>query len=456
MKKTILIRDYVVFVKCLAIMTGCVKDGNFNPPDPLCNQDIEATITLTDLVAQYNSETTQIQDDWIAAGYVISSDKAGNFFSTLHFQDSPATPSRGLQVDIELRDSHLFYEIGKKIYIRLRGLYLGKSKGVYKLGGAFPSFGNLGVGRLPASMVEEHLFPACEPPVTLLPQQATLSTLGDFGVNTLIQLADVEVVPEELGLPYALAGEVSERTLQDCEGQQVLIRNSGFSDFHSQLLPEGNGTVTAVLYRENTTYQLLLRDPGDLDLSGGRCTGTGSGGTSDAVFISELADPDNESGARFVELYNAGDTPIELGGWTLRRYTNGNTEIGSVLDLSGISIESRSAIAIAADPLVFETVYGFAPQLGAGANSPADSNGDDNLELVDSHGMVMDTFGIIGEDGSGTNHEFEDGRALRNPEIRKANPVYTFSEWVIFNDTGAAGTINLPQTAPGDFTPGIR
>ena len=62
----------------------------------------------------------------------------------------------------------------------------------------------------------------------------------------------------------------------------------------------------------------------------------------------------------------------------------------------------------------------------------------------------------MGEDGSGTNHEFEDGRAFRNLAIANANPNYTFSEWIIYNDSGDAGTINQPQIAPQDFTSGVR
>ena len=52
--------------------------------------------------------------------------------------------------------------------------------------------------------------------------------------------------------------------------------------------------------------------------------------------------------------------------------------------------------------------------------------------------------------------EFEDGRAVRKPEIVQANATYTFGEWTIFNDTGVAGTTNQPQNAPEDFTPGVR
>ena len=75
---------------------------------------------------------------------------------------------------------------------------------------------------------------------------------------------------------------------------------------------------------------------------------------------------------------------------------------------------------------------------------------------MDPFGKVIDVFGIIGEDVSGTNHEFEDGRALRKTEIIQGNPVYTFEEWTIYNDSGEAGTINQPQKAPENFSPGIK
>lgn len=445
-----------IFVFCLTALFSCVRDGDFTPPDSPCSQEIKANITISEVLTLYNGQTIHIQEDLILEGFVISSDQAGNFFSSLHFQDNPLNPTQGLEIELELRDSHLFYEVGKRIYIRLSGLYLGKSRGVYKLGGAFPAFGNLGVGRLPATLVEQHLLASCEPPAKVAPQPATIATLKDHQVNTLIQLDEVEVVSGELGQPFAVAGEDTERTLQDCDKKEVLLLNSGYSDFYSESVPEGKGSITAVLYMENNTPKLIIRDLSDLGLSGIRCAETGGDATTDKVFISELADPDNESGARFVELYNADDTAVNLRGWTLRRYTNGNSEISSVLDLSGFTIAGTSTLVIASDPAIFEAVYGFPPQIGAGANSPADSNGDDNLELVDGQGKVLDTFGVIGEDGSGTSHEFEDGRALRKPDISKANPVYDFSEWLITNDTGAAGTINQPQIAPGDFTPGIR
>ena len=40
------------------------------------------------------------------------------------------------------------------------------------------------------------------------------------------------------------------------------------------------------------------------------------------VFITELADPNNNLNARYVELYNAGESSVDLSTWRLDKYTN--------------------------------------------------------------------------------------------------------------------------------------
>ncbi|HMB64307.1 MAG TPA: DUF5689 domain-containing protein [Eudoraea sp.] len=449
-------RNLVLPLVGWALLIGCNKDRNIETPASFCQSNLEANITFDEVKAYFVDATIQIRDDWVISGYIISSDKAGNFFNTLHFQDDPMNPEEGFQIEIELADSHLFYEVGTRIFINLKGLYLGKSKEVFRLGGVFTSFGNVSVGRLPATVVSEHIIRSCDPPVSVEPRITSIVDLDESMVNTLVGLKEIEVINSELEQSYALAGEETKRTLSDCEGNEIVLLNSGFSDFQGTMLPAGNGSITGVLYRERSEYQLIIRDLTDVSLLEERCMEGTVAATSERIFISELADPDNNNGARFIELYNSGEEAMPLEGWSLRRYTNGNTEIGSAIDLSGQIIAAGSAMVISPDPTEFETVFGFAPDLGVGINSPADSNGDDTLQLTDPFGNTIDIFGKIGEDGSGTNHEFEDGRALRNSDITKGNPVYTIEEWTIYNDTGGAGTQNLPQNAPEDFTPGSR
>jgi len=447
---------FCLFCLCTAILCACIKDRNFVSPKDSCAIDLIASASYAEVKNLYVDETIQIQQDLIIEGYVISSDRAGNFFNVLHFQDSPINPKDGFQIEIDVRDSHLLYPVGSKIFIKLKGLYLGKSKDVFKLGGVFISFGNVSVGRLPSAQVDNHIFVSCDGPTNIEPIEINIADIGQEFTNTLVKLSDVQIIEDELGLAFADVREETERTLTDCNKNQITLLNSGFADFQSEVLPEGNGSITGVLLQEKDNYRLIVRDLSDIDFTKDRCEDSINVFTSNQIFISELADPENNTGARFVELYNSSDEDLDLDGWTLQRYTNDNLEVSSTINLSNFTIQGQSTFVISPDSAEFESVYGFLPDLGVGSNSPADSNGDDNLLLVDPFGVVIDAFGIIGEDGSGTNHEFEDGRAKRKSEITVGNANYTFSEWVIYNDSGGSGTINQPQIAPTNFSPGVR
>ena len=449
-------KAYIPFLGILLLFNSCVKDSDFDSLNASCTSDLEANVSFSEVKALFTGELIQIQEDWIIEGYVISSDKAGNFFSVLHFQDRPINPTEGFQIEIDLRETHLLFSEGSKILIKLKGLYLGRSKDVYKLGGTFAAFGTTSVGRLPALKIPEHVFLSCEERSQIIPQKINLKGIDVSMTNTLIELEGVEFSSQELDSVFALPQKETERTLMDCSDNELSMINSGFSDFQNQPIPRGNGNIKGVLLRENDTYFLAIRDVDDIVFNNDRCQDIVTEFTSNQLFFSELADPDNNSGARFIELYNASSESLLLNGWHIRRYTNANTEISSIIDLSELTIAAQSTLTISPNLPEFEQVYGFPPDLGVGTNSPADSNGDDNLELVDPFGTVIDAFGVIGQDGSGTNHEFEDGRAFRKTEISVANPSYTFLEWTIFNDSGEGGTINQPQIAPQDFTPGRR
>jgi len=172
------------------------------------------------------------------------------------------------------------------------------------------------------------------------------------------------------------------------------------------------------------------------------------------VFMTELADPNNIDTARFVELYNNGVAAVDLStGYDLQRWTNGNAAPQSAVELTG-SIPAGGFYIVCNNGTSFNTTYGFAADQILGTGGPADSNGDDQIALRDPSDAIIDMFGVPGEDGSGTNHEFENGRAERNGTVTTGNTTYTFAEWNIWNDTGGAGTTNDPQDAPADFDPG--
>lgn len=243
------------------------------------------------------------------------------------------------------------------------------------------------------------------------------------------------------------------KPLTDCS-DTVAVLTANSATFAKDTYPTGNGKIIGIA-SEYDQPVLLIRDTNDTsEMTQSRCEPMGD--LTNQIFFSELADPNNNTKARFIELYNASGKNVDLTGWTIRRYTNDNTTSTASIDLTGSSLSIDQAFVIAVNSIEFQTVFGFKPDLVGSANGPAGSNGDDTMVLVNPNGMIIDIFGVIGEDGSGTNHEFEDGRALRNIAITQSNSVYTFSEWQIWNDTGNSGTTNAPQNAPDDFTPGVR
>jgi hypothetical protein len=169
------------------------------------------------------------------------------------------------------------------------------------------------------------------------------------------------------------------------------------------------------------------------------------------LLITEITDPQNSSTAgRYVEIYNSGNQDIDLStGYALVRWTNASTSPQSSVALTGI-IPAGGFYVVCNSGTNFLSTYGVAASQSIGTGGPADSNGDDNIALLAPNGNIIDMFGVAGEDGSGTGHEFEDGRAERACSSTLATTTWQASDWNIDNDSGGG---NGPQYAPADFDP---
>jgi hypothetical protein len=170
------------------------------------------------------------------------------------------------------------------------------------------------------------------------------------------------------------------------------------------------------------------------------------------IFITEIADPNNAASARFVELFNIGASDVDLGsGWALQRWTNAGADPQTAVALTG-TIPAGGFYLVSNNGSAFETMYGVAADQDVGTGGVGDSNGDDNIALLDASSTIVDMFGVAGEDGTGTGHEFEDGRAERVSTVTSGNATWTASEWDIDNDSGGG---DGAQDAPGGFDPNV-
>jgi len=173
------------------------------------------------------------------------------------------------------------------------------------------------------------------------------------------------------------------------------------------------------------------------------------------VIITELADPNNSAGARFVEIYNVSDSDVDLTDWELRRWTNANVDPqGTGVDLTPIGTLTPGSFAIiAANGTTFASVYGINADIIGGTGGAVDSNGDDKIAIYDDSDTTIDIYGTPGVDSNNASSadNFEDGRAERAASVSSSNPVWTASEWNTDNDQGFGSGA---QDAPGGFDPG--
>jgi hypothetical protein len=95
----------------------------------------------------------------------------------------------------------------------------------------------------------------------------------------LVRFSDVQFADSELGLTYADVNGTGaqSRTLEDCNGNSIVVRSSDYSDFANDTLPEGNGSIIGISttyinpYNGDVTRQLLIRTPEEVLFDGARC-----------------------------------------------------------------------------------------------------------------------------------------------------------------------------------------
>ncbi len=246
----------------LFFFNSCVKEDFDNTPEYVTN--LVANTTIKDLKSLYTGSAVLIDTSIIIKGIVVSNDKYGNFYKELFIEDETGA------VSIRLDNSYLYehYPVGKLVYVKCEGLYLGTYNGVYQIGlGA-------NVDRINDGLIENYLdISAGGTPV--VPKTVTLEDLtgnnADSLLGSFIKIENVQFVDTSLNY---VEGTFSYTTsnIQDCSGNTVVLSTSKFADFKNDHLPKGNGTIKAVLSKFNNDYQLRINSTDDVNFTGNRCT----------------------------------------------------------------------------------------------------------------------------------------------------------------------------------------
>ena len=317
----------IIFLIQLLIWS-CIKDGDYNIPDiSFAEPEIpEGKITtfktiksLYDQAVNSGNAIAIIDEDYdfYIQGYVISSDKSGNFFRELIIQNkkddsSPDNdPRLGFQIAVNVSSLSDIYQFGQKVYVKMSGLTVGESSGVIVIGKG----NGAQVEQIQPSEYKNIIIRSSEI-VDIQPKISNISNLTAWDYNTLIQLENMQLNRFELGATFA-SESIDEydgvRTLVSCNsGVSIRMQTSTFSDFKSLIIPQGQGTVTGVFGRDygGDFNVLVLNKSTDINFGESeRCDPLELGcGIASTLGTGNLLYEDFED--------QKNNKPIEIEGWT--------------------------------------------------------------------------------------------------------------------------------------------
>jgi hypothetical protein len=333
--KTLKINKIILLLLGFVVFNSCVEDDDFDTPN---TSIVEPNISVDDVVSissvlgqltQANSNGDPVftfeYDPGIerfVEGYVISSDEGGNFFEEFIIQNTPENPTVGLRVLLDVNPLFGRYEVGRKVFIKLNGLTIGRSNGVLTLG---ILEGIDGAEKIPAAEENDFIFRSPEL-ATMVPLPLMFSEFADDKTNLLIELQDVQFNRNEAtgDSPLSYASEGSdqfdgERTLESCtSASSVIFSTSTFADFKNLTLPSGRGNMTAILTKDffGEVFNVTVNSPEDINFDNtDRC---------DPDFA-ECTGPSGGGSAIFEENFE-GFAGYAAEGWTNVNVSGGNTE----------------------------------------------------------------------------------------------------------------------------------
>ena len=276
----------------LALTLGsCMGDGYADPDltekvpaSPWGNNSLREknVISIADMKAQFatiiNSDNgyKQIEKDMMIKAVVTGNDVSGNIYNQVSVQDASGA------IIIAINGSGLsgYLPVGQEILVNLKGLYIGSYKKLPQIGGVNTklSDGSLGMGKIERAIWNEHfkiLNPGEADASTVVPEEFDLTKLTDAAymdanVGKLMTLKKVKFAsangknvwaPDDTNTSLEL---IDAETGKRISSSNLVVRNSGYSKFANEVVPQGVFDITGIFTRYNNTWQIVLRSTDDL------------------------------------------------------------------------------------------------------------------------------------------------------------------------------------------------
>lgn len=235
------------------LLTACEKEYDAPPARTIPEG---AVLTVAQLKALYTNAPVHFNPDSAHSIYVTvtADENDGNFYKNVYAQDSTGG------ICLRLTNSGGLY-IGDRIRVYLPGTVLSPYNGLMQLD----------------SVDVDNNTVKQETQVYVAPKVLSIDQIDPVAHQSmLIQLDSVEFIASEAaGSTWADAvnQQTVNRTLEDCNANQILVRTSGYADYAGQPLPQGKGTFIGILGVFGSDLQLYAQRITSVNLNGPRCPG---------------------------------------------------------------------------------------------------------------------------------------------------------------------------------------
>lgn len=391
----------------LVVTTGCKEDFD-NPPMIVPRATHTPNTTIAELKAKYWQDGRNfcdtIKEDIIVHGWVSGNDVSGNLYKVMYIQDETG----GIGISLDASSLATNYRVGQELVLNLKDRWIGKYNGQYLLG--YPEWyaaqSVWEAGRMQLEVFQEF----CE--FNGLPVSGQVKPIdckitdfqGKSDTETqlkysgqLVKIQDLTWDGADGVLTFSEPDATTNRTVHDAEGNQLVVRNSNYADFHSDPLPVTQGNLTGILVMTGSdTWQLFLRDLDDVDFDMDT-----KGTKGDPFTVAEFIENQGNGKSRWMTGYVVGAVAPEV------------TTIGSSNDIEWKAPTTLATTLVIADaPDVTDISKCVVVPLPQGSKFREQANLLDNPEVYKTQIWVkgesttyMGANGIGGN--SGTTDEFK-------------------------------------------------
>ena len=308
---------YLSILLCLTLFISCNK--TYDEP-PVIEIPEGTRIFISDLKDMFpdtpndDDPPITIDSNYSIYGVITCEETNGNFYKETFIQDLSGA------IKLKLDASGGLY-IGDSVRVSLNGITMSEY-------GELIQLDNVSVDEQIVKIATNKL---------VTPYVTTINQLDvEEDESRLIQLDNVEFQTINVTYADAISLSTENRTLNDCNGNSILVRTSGYANFADDTVASGKGSIIGIFTRFRDDKQLIIRDINEVVMEGDRCGGSsgGGGGSGNYILNKDFSDGSITSGG-WLNFWSGASSNI--GEWEIYTTFGANAEVAKASNYSNSS-----------------------------------------------------------------------------------------------------------------------